>query len=132
MSYSSKEIKTIGYSKENIFIGSLRFQGILSITTIDGDFYQNFYKGYQKEINLFKPQKKSVYFKQDYEDSSYTEWNRIPDYRRQLLWMPELKFDKNEVIEFYASDIGGNYMITLEGFSSKDVPISISKMFYVK
>jgi hypothetical protein len=132
MDYSAKKIKTISISKDKYAIGSLFFQGLLSITTIDGDFNETFISDDLKKIDLFEPQKNKIYFKQDYGTSTNNKWDRIPDFRRQLLWMPSLTLKSTEVIELYTSDVPGDYSICLEGFSSKGVPISVSKTFRVE
>ena len=132
MDYSAKKIKTISISKDKYSIGSLLFQGILSIATIEGDFSETFNADYQKKIDLFEPQKNKIYFKQDYDLDTNNKWNRIPDFRRQLLWVPSITLKDTEVIEMYTSDVIGDYRICLEGFSSKGVPITVSKTFRVE
>ena len=132
MEYSAKKIKTISFSKDTYLIGSLLFQGILSIATIDGDFSETFNADYLKKIDLFEPQKNKIYFKQDYGLDTNNKWDRIPDFRRQLLWVPSMTLKDTEVIEMYTSDIIGDYRICLEGFSSKGVPITVSKTFRVE
>lgn len=132
MDYSAKKIKTISFSQEKYLMGSLFFQGILSITTIDGNFYENFNADYQKKINLFEPEKNKIYFKQDYGVDTNSTWDRIPDFRRQLLWIPSMTLKDTEVLEIYSSDVIGDYRIYLEGFSSKGDPISVSKTFRVE
>ena len=132
MDYSAKKIKTVSFSKDKYLIGSLAFQGLLSITTIDGDFNETLNADYQKKIALFEPQKNKIYFKQDYGSDTNNKWDRIPDFRRQLLWVPSMTLKNMEVIVMYTSDVIGNYRICLEGFSSKGVPISVSKTFRVE
>ena len=81
---------------------------------------------------MFEPQKNKIYFKQDYDLDTNNKWNRIPDFRRQLLWVPSITLKDTEVIEMYTSDVIGDYRICLEGFSSKGVPITVSKTFHVE
>lgn len=132
MDYNAKKIKTISISKDKYVIGSLFFQGLLSITTIDGDFPETFTSDYLKKIDLFELQKSKIYFKQEYGTDTKSKWDRIPDFRRQLLWVPSLTLTDTEVIELYTSDVVGDYQICLEGFSSNGDPISVTKTFHVE
>jgi len=58
---------------------------------------------------------------------------RIPDDRYQLLWIPELSLSGKEIkIDFFTSDLTGEFEICIEGFSEEQKPISIRKSIYVK
>ncbi|MBC2843733.1 hypothetical protein [Winogradskyella flava] len=131
MDYNAKNIKTIRLSRDRYLIGSIPYQGIIAIETIDGDFYENFEADDIEKLDLFAPQDNKIYFKQDYQTDTNNEWDRIPDFRRQLLWIPNITLDNAQVIELYTSDIQGDYQINLEGFSSSGKPISASKTFRV-
>ena len=59
--------------------------------------------------------------------------NQIPDFRQQLLWIPNLKLNKDgTTIEFFTSDIIGNYEIRVEGFTVKGKPVSIKEVITVE
>ncbi|NND80012.1 MAG: hypothetical protein HKN53_08935, partial [Maribacter sp.] len=59
--------------------------------------------------------------------------DRVPDFRYQLLWEPQISMqDGEEVFEFYSSDVPGEYEIVLEGFTSYGKPISIRESFVVE
>lgn len=132
MDYSARKIKTFRISRGKFLIGSLFYQGILSITTVDGDFDETYISDDIEKIDLFEPQKKKRYFKQDYGAETNNKWDRIPDFRRQLLWIPSIFLENSEEVEIYTSDIAGEYKISLEGFSDKGVPISVSKNILVE
>lgn len=108
------------------------YQGIIAIETFNGDYYKNvvYNKKFHKVIDLFKPQPNKKYFNQQYSDNSL---NRIPDFRHQLYWEPNLNLEKETAeIIFYTSDNTGVYEINIEGFSSSGEPISIKKYFKVE
>ncbi|MNL81466.1 hypothetical protein D3C87_2085940 [compost metagenome] len=57
---------------------------------------------------------------------------RIPDFRNQLLWNPDVKLNKDSQTSFYTSDVAGNYEIRLEGFAKNGTPVSIKELIEVK
>jgi predicted glycosyltransferase involved in capsule biosynthesis len=76
------------------------------------------------------PQVNKKYFKQVYNDS---EFNRIPDFRNQLLWYPNLTLNTNETqISFYTSDVTGDFEICIEGFTERGKPVSEKQFISVK
>ena len=58
----------------------------------------------------------------------------IPDFRQVLLWEPEIVLHnmENQHIEFYTSDLQGNYLITIQGITSNGPPINGSLVILVK
>ena len=50
------------------------------------------------------------------------------------MWVPDLKFDEkgNSTINFYTSDLHGEYLIITEGIDFKGNPISSIKNFHVE
>ncbi len=114
LEYSAMEIKNIRVVNKPYRYGPRLYSGIISIETKKGDFAPVL-MSYMEEINLPPTVRKRKYFTPDYLDKSIS--NRIPDYRVQLLWKPELDLSSsNKSISFYTSDIPGIYKIALEGF----------------
>ncbi len=57
----------------------------------------------------------------------------LPDQREQLWWQPELKVNSHELnLSFTTSDISGKFIIEIEGFSDKGLPVSLSRQFKVE
>lgn len=117
------------YRNEYIF-GILNFQGAIlieskskshPISTENNDIVKIPLQPYQEEYK---------YFKQSYKENKK---NRIPDYRFQLDWNPNLskEISKN-TYEFYTSDVTGSFIIEIEGFTKLGVPISLKSYFKVK
>jgi hypothetical protein len=127
----TEKIKKISVVDALLLYDSESFKGIISIETFKGDYKTNISGSFIKKVSLFKPLNIKEYFKQDYEDSQ--KYDRIPDFRSQLLWLPHIKIDKEiENFSFYTSDNTGDYEICLEGFTKKGLPVSIRKVFSVK
>lgn len=110
------------------YYGTNLFNGMISIITKNHDYLikdngTSIVKTYQ-----ILPNQEKKYYNPIYTDK--TKNQRIPDYRHQLLWMPEV--DLNKTISFYTSDIKGIFEITIEGFTTDGTPISKSETFEVK
>jgi hypothetical protein len=57
-----------------------------------------------------------------------------PDFRTDLLWEPNitLKKDQNFELEFIASDVKGEYELTIEGLSDNGEPIVLKQSIFIK
>jgi len=133
LEYDSRKIKKISIARTetNFILGSKMFGGFIVVETFNGDFYKELSKESVTMVKLFKPQPKKHYFKKDYENGLAT--NRIPDYRSQLLWEPNVKMEEKElVLDFFTSDNVGTFEISLEGFTSVGIPVSIREFFIVE
>lgn len=124
--YNFDNVKSIGVKRDGYLLGSKIFNGILWIETINNDYEPNNNFVVKKEI--LRPNPEIVYFKPDYSQSSSS---RIPDYRHQLLWIPNIKTDDKEII-FYTSDLEGDYEIVIEEITSNGLSKFHTDSFEVK
>ncbi len=124
----AKKIKKISFIRDKYIYGGKTYQGILIFDT-----YNNNYKTLDKglstlQLNKYKASKK--YFNQTYENDKF---DRVPDFRTQLLWNPNLKLNtKNTLIEFYASDNKGVFEIIIEGFTANGNTVRIKEVFEIQ
>jgi len=131
LDFDSSKIEKISVVDDMYMYGSKLFEGIISISTFNGDFQSSVSNDAIKNTKLSKPLVSKKYFNQVYNDQSKN--NRIPDFRRQLLWIPELKLQKTDTnITFYTSDINGDFEICLEGFTLEGQPVSLRQVITVK
>ena len=71
------------------------------------------------------------YFQPQY--SFTNNLSKIPDYRHQLLWIPNVKLENKErSFSFFTSDVLGAFEIILEGFTNSGIPIYRSEIIEVK
>ncbi len=127
---TSNIFKVIVYNKGYFYQGKL-YNGFVSFITKNYDYVNSIKGDYLLQTKIQIPQPKKVYFKQVYDGNNIN--NRIPDYRNQLLWIPDYSIATNENnIEFFTSDSSGTFEIVLEGFSVNGIPISVTKNFEVK
>ncbi|MFK7811678.1 MAG: hypothetical protein AB8B59_04235 [Maribacter sp.] len=131
LEYNAKNLSSISFSRSKYLVGTEVFQGIVHFETVKQDFVESFYSPGIKSITLFRPQPEKIYYNQSYETSGKVS-NRIPDFRYQLLWAPQLNLINTEEIHFYSSDVTGDYEIVLEGFTEGGQPVSMRKFFTVK
>jgi hypothetical protein len=114
----------------------IRYYGEMSITGILAIFSKNL------EINNVQFKTPTIRY-QSLSSQSYTKPEyykqtnldkHIPDVRQVLLWDPEisLRYNEKHQIEFYTSDLKGNYRISIQGITSNGLPVNGSAIITVK
>jgi hypothetical protein len=129
--YNMGNVDKVSLITEPYVYGPDLYGGLISFETKNSDFATNYVKKYLKTTDIQRPNPEKVYYNPDY--SSGNTLKRIPDYRYQLLWKPNLKLDqKEDNISFYTSDLKGNFEVVLEGFTEEGKPVYVSKNITVK
>ncbi|WP_395059277.1 hypothetical protein [Flavobacterium sp.] len=113
--YNIDNVETISITRGGYYYGYKIYNGVIFIKTKKNDYEPANKNSYLIEPKTIRPQQEKEYFNIDYTKKDYS---RIPDYRHQLIWIPDLKADNKE-ISFYTSDISGVFEIVLEGIDSK-------------
>jgi len=132
LEFDARKIKKVNVLPNKFVHGTQVYQGILDITTFDNEYDEFLEFKQPNRFSLFTPQSKKHYFKQVYDEESNSN-NRLPDFRTQLTWMPGVSMNSaSNIIDFFTSDVGGEYEISIEGFSNDLKPISIKKVFFVE
>lgn len=130
ISYASEKILSISILRSKYIFGPELFQGVVVAETKKKDFPEEFRTNYIRSAKIIPYQKDKKYYAPNYEKDLL---ERIPDYRYQLLWKPEIQMNLNEnELNFYTSDLEGIFEINLEGFTTEGKPVSISKTFEVR
>ena len=112
-------------------LANKEYQGILSVETFDGDYFEN-YNQINGAINsIIKPTPIKNYYVQTYGSNDF---NRIPDYRTLLFWKPNVVVEEgsNLDFEFFTSDISGEYEVIVDGFTTFGKPISFTRSIFVE
>ena len=126
--YDARKIQSMGLYWDKFRIGPEVFQGALLVETVNGDFNISTDEDYIMKKKLLRPLPQKKYYQQSYQGDLKTKYERIPDFRSQLLWEPDISLTDEEItLEFYTSDVSGIYGISLEGFTASGQPISITK-----
>jgi len=119
MAFDPLKIKGIEVISRTYFQGPLLNEGIISFRTYKGDLagfsldpssLSQEFKGLQNNLEFYSPQ---------YE-SAKEKTSRLPDFRNELYWNPEIQTDNNgkSVSRFYTSDDTGEYAIVVQGRNS--------------
>ena len=128
--FDAERIESIGILRSKYFFGPAIYQGVVVVETKDGDFPEVFRENHIKSKLVAKAQIPKKYYSPNY---NAEELNRIPDYRTQLWWNPNIDFgDSANEISFYTSDLEGKFEINLQGFTKQGQPVSIIKTFSVE
>jgi hypothetical protein len=122
------KVKTISIARNVYQLNSKIYQGVISVKTFKKDYIPIKDSNLLK-VNYKKPLVLKKYFSQSYKNNE--DLNRIPDYRTQLLWNPDIDA-KSKDITFYTSDVTGDFEIDIQGFANDGKPITIKKYFSVK
>ncbi len=128
--YNPRKIEKITVVKGQYLYSTKLFQGIIDVSTFLGDFKPSVKGDYVNQYNLKKPLDTKKYYQPDYSSSKN---KRIPDYRRQLLWEPNIDFNENSSLKIktYASDNLGTYEVLLQGYDSKGKLVKATSYFTI-
>ncbi|MEW7291514.1 hypothetical protein [Aquimarina sp. 2304DJ70-9] len=131
INYDPRKIKNIRFIKDRYYIGTKVFEGILEIKTLKENYWGQLKEKDLIQFNDLKLLEKKRYYRQVYDTSNKN--NRIPDYRLQLLWSPSFEIDREDIIlEFYTSDIIGDFEVILQGLTKSGNAVSITQNFKVE
>lgn len=128
--YNPRNLYSVNVVKGLYYYEAKSFNGLLFFTTKNGDYETNLNGSYIIKPQLLRPLANKRYFQPDYTQDKNT---RIPDYRHQLLWLPNADLSTiNSNVQFYTSDVSGKFEVTLEGFSATGKPVYIKEIIDVK
>ena len=122
-SFPMKNVEKISVVTGIYLYGPTAFNGIISLTTKDRNYQPKQLKAVSSDIIRPFPEKK--YYRQQHNDTT----DRLPDFRQQLLWQPEMK--KNETISFYTSDLSGTYKVDISGLTETGEAFTAVQYFEV-
>ncbi|MCA8829953.1 hypothetical protein [Hymenobacter pini] len=119
MAFSPLKVKTLDVVTMPYLQGAMRYDGIVSYTTYQGDlsgFQLNphvllqEYQGLQQYREFYAPRY----------DTPEARQSRLADFRNLLHWQPELRTSTTGTgqLEFYTSDQPGTYVVEVQGVSA--------------
>lgn len=128
--YNPKNIQKINVIYGGYQFGTKLFNGIVSFSTKNFDFESKTKGDFLVKPELLRPLPLKNYYTPNYK---IKKLDRIPDYRHQLLWEPNLILENaTKEIEFFTSDLSGTFEILVEGISKTGTPVKIKDFFEVK
>ncbi len=133
MEFDPTRVKKLEVVTRRYYLGPLIFPGIVSYTTYTGDL-----AGFQldpKSVSLDYEglQLQRIFYSPQYDSQKQRE-SRMPDRRTLLFWAPQVNLDKGgkQQLEFYTSDLTGDYIIIIEGLTKSGFSGSSTSLFTVK
>lgn len=120
----------INFVNKGYFLNKYIFNGVVNLTTKDLNYVPKLENNYIINKKLDRPQLRKTYYNIDY---SKNNLEKIPDYRYQLCWKPNVtEISSQKAFEFYTSDVSGNYKITIEGITKSGESVSMENYIFVK
>lgn len=133
MKYDPLKIQRLDVLKEEYYLKILKFQGIVSFITYNGDMPDLNLNSHVQSFDITGLQDNKEFFSPKYETSEQVE-SHLPDFRDLLYWNPSIKPDRNGNFntDFYTSDQKGKYVIITQGLSENGKSGFTSSEFEVK
>ncbi|MCQ0112136.1 hypothetical protein [Zhouia amylolytica] len=128
--YDSRRIEKINVIRDRFYYGGQVYNGIIYAETFDGNFYNTISLSNWKRIQLFPVNRVKNYNFPLYSNTGANE--RIPDYRNQLFWNPDLQITETNEVVFYTSDLDGLFEVVLEGVAQNGELISMKTYLKVE
>jgi hypothetical protein len=133
MTLDPLKIRKLEVVKRKYYLGALTMPGIVSFSTYKGDVagiemdpgtVSLNYEGLQLQREFYSPR---------YETQKQIS-SRLPDKRLLLYWNPKVMTDTNgnSQIEFYTSDVTGEFQIVIQGMTKSGAAASAVRNFTVK
>ena len=118
MNYNPLKVERLEILKRQYYFENLLFNGVLSFHTYDGNLSGFKLDPHTTVIDYEGLQNQRVFYSPIYETEPQ-RISRLPDFRTLLNWTPEIKTNENgsASVEFYTSDLPGNYAVIIQGLT---------------
>ncbi len=122
MAFDPLKVRKLEVMIRRYYMGVLSLPGIVSFTTYGGDL-----GGFQLDPRIVQLDYEGLQLQREFYSPSYetskTRESRLPDQRQLLFWAPEIitGIDGKKHLEFYTSDITGDYEVVVEGMTSQGI-----------
>lgn len=133
MAFDPLKIKKLEVLTRRIYNGVIAMPGIVSYTTYTGDL-----SGFQLDPRVVSLDYEGLQLRREFYSPKYDtpkqRDSRMPDQRMILYWSPNVLTDQEgkQHIEFYSSDLTGEYRVVIEGLTSEGLAGSGKHTFSVR
>lgn len=125
LNFNSREIESIRVVNKPYRYGPKLFSGIIVVKTKNNDF-SSLINTNVLEFDLQSAAQEKIYY--NFNNLQDLSSSRIPDYRAQLHWNPQIHLSNTEFkSSFLTSEVPGIYEIRLEGYDENGTKILIKK-----
>jgi hypothetical protein len=116
--YDALKIKRLDVIPREYILGPSHFSGIASFITYKGD-----YEGLELDSSSLQIEYEGMQYNRQFYAPAYNTIQqtngRLPDFRNVLYWSPDLRAGiKPTPVEFFTSDIPGDYLVVIQGLST--------------
>ncbi|HEY4107389.1 hypothetical protein [Puia sp.] len=116
--YDPLKLKRLDVIPREYILGPSHFSGIASFTTYKGD-----YEGLELDSSSLLIEYEGMQYRRQFYAPAYNTirqtQGRLPDFRNVLYWSPDIHTGINATpVEFFTSDLPGNYLIVIQGLSA--------------
>ena len=127
------KIRRLDLMNREYAIGYQYFNGIVNVTTYKGDLNGIRLNTHPVVLDYPGIPEQREFFSPKYETEDQVN-SRMPDYRTLLYWSPRILTDKQnkKTVDFYTSDLPGNYAAVIMGLSESGEPGIQTVYFSVK
>jgi hypothetical protein len=126
-------VEEIDVIKERYTVGDYIFFGLVNVITRAGDFSHVTLPDYAMRLKYLVFDQVPQFNSPDY-SLTQTGPDKIPDFRNTLYWNPSLEpaTDGKINTEFWTSDLPGEYVVNMQGFTGDGKPVSVTRIISVK
>jgi hypothetical protein len=122
MTFDPLKIKSLDVVNRKYFLGAHSFPGIVSLKTYSGDLAGLALNQRAVTTNFEALQHERLFYAPRHHGT--TPADHLPDLRTTLLWQPGINTPsgKEQTIEFFTSDLSGEYEVIIQGISASGLP----------
>lgn len=125
-------VEKIDVIKDRYVIGDYLFCGLVNVITKDGDYSDVNLPDYAVRLQYRAIEPVNAFLSPDYSSEERIQ-SRIPDFRNTLYWNPSVQRDKDGkyMVEFWASDLIGDYEINIQGITNEGKTVSLRQIMII-
>ncbi len=126
-------VERIDVIRDRYVVGDYIFFGLVNVITYEGDYSRVSLPDHAVRLLYRVADPVSKFYSPDYSTLERRR-DRTPDFRNTLYWEPSVtpSGDGKYRVEFWSSDVGGDYEINLQGVTDDGDPVSFRKVIRIK
>jgi len=126
-------VERIDVIRDRYVVGDYIFFGLVNVITNEGDYSRVSLPGHAVRLPYRVADPVRKFYSPDYSTAERRR-DRTPDFRNTLCWEPSVtpSGDGKYRVEFWSSDVAGDYEINLQGVTDDGDPVSFRKVIKIK
>lgn len=126
-------VERIDVIRDRYVVGDYIFFGLVNVITYDGDYSRVSLPDHAVRLPYRAADPVRKFYSPDYSTAERRR-DPTPDFRNTLYWEPSvtLSDDGKYRVEFWSSDVAGDYEINLQGVTDDGDPVSFRKVIRIK